>query len=103
MEAEIAPVPFSRGIGFEGKLDELVVCCELLDVYRSKGRSFVDVDPELNDCLFRILPFGKFNHCPYNLLLVDTAAAFLYVVAEYPCVGLALVLQDAQGTLLVTL
>lgn len=84
-------------------INELVMRGELFHVNRSEGRSFVDVDPELHDCLFRILAFGEFDHRYYNLLLVYAAADFLYVIAEYPCVGLAFVLQDAQGTLLVAL
>src|SRR5271165_2153078 len=99
---EIVCVDLLGGRSEARQLDALVVGDELFDVYGSKGRSLVDVDPELRYGLFCVLSLRKLDHCADELLFIDTAAILLGVVAEYPCIGQAFALEQAQGTSLIT-
>src|SRR6476619_1036605 len=103
MDSDVVLVPFLRGERFQWKLDLLVMRRELFHVHGSERRPLVDVNPKLRDSLLRVFALRKLDHRAHDLLFVDTATALLRLIAEHPSVWLALPLQQAQRTSLVSL
>jgi hypothetical protein len=62
VESQIVLIALSGGMGFEWKLDSLVVRDELFQVHRSECSSLINVNPELGNSLFRVPALGEFNH-----------------------------------------